>query len=151
MRGARRTSILLAVSLLPVLGCMTLLHAPRGSVRSTDPIPLDTVVVLDKRLEAWVIYPIWWKGKLSVDQTWAERTEAGGLMVAAIVRNLTEKDQTLRVRTRFLDDQRREVEPATAWKTVFLAPRTFETYRAFSVGYDEIQHYYIEVRQAGSE
>ena len=58
-------------------------------------------------------------------------------------------DKRLQVegRTHFLDENQAPVESPTAWSRVYLPPHTIGTYQASSTAREQVDTYYIELRE----
>ena len=134
---------------------------PRPLESSEEGIPKDAVYVVDEDLirgtaaRAFVDkYPAFsgsrslgGTGIVRVDQARAVQVENGSLRVEVVIRNQTDRDLVLEMRSFFLDAQGFLVEenPA-AWRRVFLGARGTEVYREVSQ-HDTAAHYYVEVRE----
>jgi hypothetical protein len=63
------------------------------------------------------------------------------------LRNVTDHDQYVQGRAHFLNGDGAEVEEASPWQRIFLPAKSIETYRAMSTMRDEVQRFYIELRE----
>lgn len=99
-------------------------------------IPLDAVQYTDKRLAR----------RVAIQTMYAQRTEMGNVNVGARFVNCSTASVALGVRTSFLDAKLRQIEPASAWKTVYVPAKATAVYDELSVDRDRVKHYLIEVR-----
>lgn len=98
------------------------------------PIPLNAVQIVDRNIMK----------KILPQAVFARRTETGTLEVMTRLVNCTDYNQQVLVRTSFMDANQFPAEPTTAWKRVFLPPRSTAVYNEKSVMID-IGYYLIEV------
>lgn len=158
-------SCLLAVA---VAGCTVtdVREGAGGGVRVDDPrapqagIRYNTVVIIDKSLENWdgkVFDPefvgYFWpqekhkRSKIAVESTDSRRTPTGTLEVWAVLRNRTDFPLQIEGRTQFFDAAKAPAEGPTAWQRVYLPPQSVATYRELSTKVNEINYYYVEIRE----
>jgi len=102
------------------------------------PVALDAVYVTDDSI----------RRKIMPQDLFVRRTPAGSVEVMARIANCTDKPIQIEGRTSFMDEQKFPTEDASAWQTVFLAPRSMGTYREVSIGGSNVAYYLIEVTGA---
>lgn len=105
-------------------------------------IEYNKVVIIDKQLQD----PDDTKTRLAVEKNEPRRTATGTLEVTVLLRNRTNFPQQVDCRTRFFDASEAEVEDASAWQRVFLAPKSLATYRGLS-SIPEAQMYLVEIKE----
>lgn len=115
--------------IVPVLA--ETMAAPRA-----DALPLDTVLITDKRFRRRVI----------VESVHAERTVTDTVEVVVRFVNRTRRFVQLEGRSMFLDANARQTEPTSAWRSILLPPNSIAVYRETSVGTLGVEHYLVEVR-----
>ena len=101
----------------------------------SSPIPLDAVQFTDASL---------WE-RIAVQHLSAARNAANTVEVAARLVNCTDSTQVIGLRSSFMDGAQRPTEPASAWQTVHLQPRSTATYTESSTS-TQARHYLLEVR-----
>lgn len=130
-----------AIVALLLVGCATRREGSYAPVyvRGAGANPrLNNVGILDRSIA----------GKVAVQGSGAERTDAGTLRVWAQFRNRTEFPLEIRVRVQFFDESGAPVEEPHTWQTVFLPPNAIQTWRALSKEIHTPASYYIEVMEA---
>ncbi|MFN3076849.1 MAG: hypothetical protein ABT940_08230 [Alphaproteobacteria bacterium] len=85
--------------------------------------------------------------KVFVRQVAASRTATGTVMVSSDIINCTDHPLQMEARTQFYDEKRMTSEPVSAWKRVYLDPRTSNTYQESSIGRETVKYYRVEVRE----
>ena len=105
-------------------------------------IQFDQVVILDKQLQNSKA------GKIAIEQQGARRTATGSLRVVVTVRNRTDFPQVLEARSSFFDSGFAPTEKPSAWTRVFLEPNGVASYEEFSMGAQNVAHYYVEVKES---
>ena len=98
-------------------------------------IPLDAVQFTDNRVAFAV----------AVQGLHAARTPADTVQVTARLVNCTDTPLAVKARTSFMKTTQAPTEPPSAWRTVFLRPRSTGTYTESSVGRSEVANYLIEI------
>src|SRR3954468_10266041 len=99
------------------------------------PMPLDGVYVSDDAIER----------KIMVQSVFARRTPNQSLEVLTRVVNCTDYPLQIMGRTSFLDANTFPTEDPSAWKTIFVGPRSFATYQEVSIGGSNVASYLIEM------
>lgn len=141
---------------LIALGCVTLLGAcqtvsqegAQMGVRVEDAnsptarIMYDQVVIIDKVLQNAKT------GKIAIEGQGASRTPTGTLKVTVAVRNRTDYNQTLELRTSYFDSGFGPTEKPSGWTRLHLDPNGVGHYQETSMGAANVAHYYVEVREA---
>ena len=84
------------------------------------------------------------KNKLSIERAGSALTENDTLEVWVMIRNRTNHDQQIEVRTSFFDSMGRPMDDVTAWSRMYLAPNSLNTYRTTST--KQVSDYYVEIR-----
>ncbi|MEX2285391.1 MAG: hypothetical protein WEE89_23095 [Gemmatimonadota bacterium] len=125
------------IAVLLMSGCikrdeMSAVQATRNLGYNT---PMNTAAFVDPGLER----------RFTVEQTSAARSATNTLIVKAEVRNRTEADTKLSLRTRFYDAQRQPVEESS-WAVLYVAKRGLKTYETSSTRTDAV-FYYVEVME----
>lgn len=82
--------------------------------------------------------------RIAVQSTGASRTATNTLSVYAVLRNRTDYQQRIQIRTQYFGPGRDPNEGPDAWQSMFLAPNSIQTYRTTSRG-TNAEYYYIEV------
>jgi hypothetical protein len=168
--------IMLFMSFMPITflilqGCSTIdvREGPAPGVRVDDPrapqarIRFDNaVVILDKSLQQWdakayrpklygkVFHPeeeAKKNSKIAVEATNSRRTPTGTLEVWAELRNRTNYPLQIEGRTTFFDKDKAPVDGPTAWQRVFLPSQGIGVYKELSTKIEEVNIYYIELRE----
>ena len=132
------TCILLAITTVPVV------HAedePGGAAPPTfqmkrKALAPDTVQFTDKKISKQVL----------IESVYAERTATGTARITVRFINKTKRMIQLEGRSLFMDADRKPVEAISAWKTVYLPPKSFGVYEGLSAAADGAEHFLIEVR-----
>ena len=102
-----------------------------------SPIPLNAVQVTDKSITR----------KVLVEGLFARRTPTGTLEVMARLVNCTDYPLQVEGRSWFMDENQLPSEGESAWRRVFLNPRSTAVYREFSIGTADVANYLIEIRE----
>ncbi len=100
-------------------------------------MPLNSVNITDFA----VINKIWTR---SIN---VRRTATGTVEVMTQFVNCTDFPLQLEARTQFYDSSRAPSEPVSAWKRVYLTPRTYNTYAETSLKTKDSQYYLVEVKE----
>lgn len=103
---------------------------------SMTPIDLNAVQMTDRKLTR----------RMVVAGLFAQRTPANTLLVTARFVNCTDKPLVVQARSSFMDASQAPSEPASIWRTVYLAPRATGTYQERSIGTRQVAAYLIELR-----
>lgn len=143
-------SVLLAGSALLLSGCnqQMIREGAAPGVRVDDASApyarpqMNTVVILDPALQQ-----INGPGKIAVESTGARRTPTGTLEVWALLRNRTDYPLQVEGRTNFFDADQAPTDLPTAWKRIYLPPRSIAKYSGASVGVQGITYYMVELRE----
>ena len=100
-------------------------------------MPLNTVKITDVAIT----------NKILLQATNAQRTETGTVRVWARMVNCTDFALQLEGRTHFLNAGQAPVEAVTAWKRVFMSPRSIGTFSDHSIATKDVETYLIEIRE----
>ena len=146
------------VALVPLAGCETAVMRPlevvcdftpyltaqnagpalAGPLANTlSPVPINSARVTDQRIA----------NKVLVQSVAARRTETGTVEVQARLVNCTDFPLQIQGRTMFLDANFMDTEPPSAWRRVFLSPRSLGQYSELSTGFRNISNFTIEIRE----
>lgn len=117
-----------------VLAGPALLPQTPGAMR---PMPLNTVNVTDRNIVR----------KVMVQSANARRTETNSVQVATMLVNCTDHPLQVEGRTHFFDAGYAETEAPSAWRRIYLPPRTVATYSERSAGTNGISTYLVELRE----
>ena len=85
--------------------------------------------------------------KVTVEQTESRRTTAGPMEVLTIIRNHTNFPLQIEGRTQFFDRNKSPVEDMSPWQRVQLPPKSIGTYKTVSTKRDEVEFFYVEIRE----
>lgn len=146
----KKLNTIIAVAALGLLaGCQTVSHeGAQMGVRVDDAkaptarIMYDQVVILDKVLQNSKT------GKIAIEGQGASRTATGTLKVTVAVRNRTDFNQVLELRTSYFDSGFGPTEKPSGWTRLHLDPNGVGHYQESSLGAANVAHYYVEVREA---
>lgn len=160
--------LLLFGTVLAACTTVEMREGPAPGINVRDPnlpnarIRMNSVAIIDKSLQYWegdaVSPSMEWltgrnpaesekKGKIAVETTTSRRTPTGTLEAIAVLRNRTDFPLQVEGRVQFFDGQQIPVERPTAWQRMHLNANGVETYRGYSTKVDEINYYYIELRE----
>lgn len=144
--GVLAASMAVAATENKVVSCKTYLArgaGPSGGpaliahiASSMTPIDLNAVLFTDKKLARSAI----------VEGLFGQRTPVGGLHVTARLVNCTSVALVVQARSSFMDANQLPTEAASAWKTLYLSPRSTAVYEENSIGRAEVGAYLIELR-----
>lgn len=98
-------------------------------------VPLNAVQIGDRDL----FY------KVMVQSLFADLTPTGTVKVTVRIANCSDSVLSLRARTSFLSKGNVPAEPASAWQTVLLEPKSLGVYEALSLSTSAVDTYYIEL------
>ncbi|KAF0114149.1 MAG: hypothetical protein FD149_1923 [Rhodospirillaceae bacterium] len=118
----------------------TLVSVPAAVPGGASPLqemPLNSVSITDHRI----------LNKVYVRNVTARRTPSGTVELYAQVINCTDHPLQTEARTQFYDAGQAPAEPVSAWKRLYLPPRTSNIYREFSLGTTSIHAYMVEMRE----
>lgn len=152
MTIAHKTFAAAAISAAVVLaGCTTTAPAPEGGYRidnqnSVSPT-LNTVRVIDGSLAYYKNKRYEVRTVLDVERTNVSRTETGFSRISLELRNKSEGEIPLEVRTSWYDASGRPVDAAGSWTRLFARPMSVALYEHVSASPAATQ-YYVEVRGA---
>ena len=110
-------------------------------------IHLNQVVILDRELQDVPGALSKRAGKITVERQGGVRLPTGAMEVYATVRNRTNFEQQLEFRTQFFGSQQEPVEGPSAWQRISLPPLGVSTFKGASLAFNNIEYYYIEVRE----
>jgi len=140
-------------------------EGPAPGMRVEDPrqpyagIQYNSVVILDKSLQDMSYNNkkfLFWQtkeedkrnvGKIAIESTNSRRTPTGTLEVWAVIRNRTNYPLQIEGRTTYFDKDKVPCEEPTAWQRLFLQPNSVNTYKELSIKINEVNYYYIEIRE----
>ena len=108
-----------------------------GKLPSVTEVPLNSSAVLDKSISE----------KVYVRNASVRRTATGTVEVRSMIANCTDFPLQVEGRIQFYDADQAPSEPASAWKRVYLAPRSDGMFQEMSIGTDSVHFYIIEVRE----
>ncbi|MFK5986573.1 MAG: hypothetical protein QM479_14280 [Pseudomonadota bacterium] len=83
--------------------------------------------------------------KLSIERAGSSLTDVDTLDVWIMIRNRTNHNQQIEVRTSFFDSMGRPMDDVTGWTRMYLSPNSLNTYRTTSV--KRVSDYYVEIRE----
>lgn len=106
---------------------------------SVTPIPLNAVQIIDPAIVR----------KIVVHNTYSSRSAAGQVNVESRLQNCTTYPLQLEARTHFFQQDGSSAEPVSAWKRLYLAPKTIGGYFESSLAPLSPHGFYIELREAG--
>ena len=109
-----------------------------GRLPAITEVPWNSSALLDKTITK----------KSYVRTAAVHRTATGTVQVRTMVANCTDHDLQIEGRTQFYDADQMPSEPPSAWKRIYLAPRSDSLYEETSLGTDAVHFYFIEVREA---
>jgi len=134
--------IVTLVLITALCGCTTEMGAARGerAVRHAG-IEMDSVGILDRSLQSE------YSGKIAIEGTGARRTPTDTVEVWSQIRNRTDYPLQIECRVQFFDKDKTPVEGPTAWQRVQLPPQALTVYKQSSLGTDNLNHFYIEIRE----
>lgn len=100
-------------------------------------MPLNSVSITDHNIIQ----------KVYVRAVNARRTPTGTAEVYAQILNCTDHPLQAEARVQFYDTAQAPTEPVSAWRRLYLPPRTSNTYRESSLGADAVRYYMVEMRE----
>ena len=83
--------------------------------------------------------------KLSIERAGSSLTGTDTLEVWIMIRNRTNYNQQIEVRTSFFDSMGRPMDDVSGWSRMYLSPNSLNTYRTTSV--KQVSDYYVEIRE----
>ena len=110
-------------------------------------IHLNQVLILDRDLQDVPGAMSKRAGKITVERQGGVRLPTGAMEVYATFRNRTDFPLQLECRTQFFGSQQEPVEGPSAWQRVSLPPLGITTFKGASLAFNNIEYYYIEVRE----
>ena len=110
-------------------------------------IHLNQVVILDRELQDVPGTLSKRAGKITVERQGGVRLPTGAMEVYVTIRNRTDFEQQLELRTQFFGSQQEPVEGPSSWQRISLPPLGISTYKSQSLAFNNIEYYYIEVRE----
>jgi len=110
-------------------------------------IHLNQVVILDRELQDTPGPLAKRAGKITVERQGGVRLPTGAMEVYATIRNRTDFPLQLELRTQFFGSQQEPVEGPSAWQRISLPPLGITTFKGQSLAFNNIEYYYIEVRE----
>lgn len=129
--------------------CQT--NTPEGGYRidnmNTASPTLNTVRVIDGSLARYVNRKFKVESALDVERINLSRTETGFVRISLELRNQTDQEIPLEVRTSWYDASGRPVDAAGSWTRVFARPMSSALYEQVSIN-PSAEQYYVEVRGA---
>jgi hypothetical protein len=109
-----------------------------GKLPAITEVPFNSAALLDKSITK----------KVYVRTATVKRTLTGTVLVRTMVANCTDHDLRIEGRTQFYDADQTPAEAPSAWKRIFLEPRSDSLYQESSISTDAVHFYFIEVREA---
>lgn len=85
--------------------------------------------------------------KIHVRSVNVRRSPTGTVELWSQIMNCTDYPLRAEVRTQFYDKSQAPSEPVSAWKSLYLDPRSNNTYRESSIGTDAARYYMVELRE----
>jgi len=110
---------------------------PDGREPPVVEVPLNSVSMLDATITS----------KVYVRDATAKRTPAGTVEVRSQIANCTDFPLQVELRTQFMDAENAPSEAVSAWRRVYLTPRSNGSYHESSIGTTAVKSYIIEVRE----
>ena len=101
-------------------------------------VPLNTVQIIDPGIARRIV----------VQSVHARRSPTQTIELAARFFNCTDYRQQILVRSQFMDPGQFPSEPPSAWRTVFIDPRSFSVYAEHSSGGAKVRYFLVEVTEA---
>jgi hypothetical protein len=83
--------------------------------------------------------------KLSIERAGSSLTDVDTLAVWVMIRNRTNHNQQIEVRTSFFDSMGQPMDDVSDWTRMHLSPNSLNTYRTTSV--KQVSDYYVEIRE----
>jgi hypothetical protein len=123
--------------LIPLILAMLVIGCATAGPGKSLGIEFNTVALLDDGLDM----------KVKAQTTNAKRSPTGTVEVWAVLKNLTNEQIMVEGRVWFFDQDEQPVEGPTAWKRLFIPPKSMATYKELSTKVTEVGYYYIEVRE----
>jgi PBP1b-binding outer membrane lipoprotein LpoB len=166
MKGMIKTGCLIIFAGLFFVGCAT--TDPCVNILQEKPlepgIKMNSVTILDSSLYYEMIGATYCNGvqiasatatqqnpvaryKVTVEQTESRRTATGTMEVLTILRNHTNFPLQIEGRTQFFDHNKSPVEDMSPWQRVQLPPKSIGTYKTVSNKREEVEFFYIEIRE----
>lgn len=108
--------------------------------------PMDTVVVLDRDLAEWTGRDWSSRSEIAIQKHGARRTETSALETIVEVRNRTDKNLTVELRSTYYDEQQLPLGNPSAWQPLNLPPQGTANYSEKSLQPNAV-HYLVEVRR----
>jgi|GEM_PF-268462 len=166
MNGVIKTGLMILFAGLFLIGCAT--TNPCVNILQEKPqepgVRMNSVNILDTSLYYEMIGATYCNGvqiaanpavkqnpvaryKVTVEQTESRRSPTGTMEVLTILRNHTNFPLQIEGRTQFFDRNKSPVEDMSPWQRVQLPPKSIGTYKTVSTKRDEVEFFYIEIRE----
>ncbi|MEO5373316.1 MAG: hypothetical protein H7840_03435 [Alphaproteobacteria bacterium] len=126
---------------------MTAIERQRQLVAAPSVIPGESSPVIEMPLNSVSITDFTITNKVYVRSINARRTATGTVELWSQIINCTDYPLRAELRTQFYDKSQAPAEPVSAWKRIFLDPRSSSTYRESSLGSDTARYYMVEMRE----
>lgn len=108
--------------------------------------PMDTVVVLDRDLAEWTGRDWSSRSEIAIQKHGARRSETSALETVVEVRNRTDNNLTVELRSTYYDEQQLPLGEPSAWRPLNLPPQGTASYKEMSLQTNAV-HYLVEVRR----
>ena len=138
-------------------GCSTRYHGATLGERATGndgaefTFTLNSVVIIDHNLQKAEVVPFSKehdiKSKLSVENLGIKTLSTRNAEVFTTIRNRTDYNLQLEIRSQFYDNNQVALEKPSAWKRYSLAKNSVITYKEQSISIDNVTQFLIEVRE----
>ena len=84
--------------------------------------------------------------RVAIQSTGTARTPTNTLEVNCVLRNRTDYEQRMMIRTQYFGEERNPNEGPNEWQTVIIPQNGIQTYKTYSAGIDAT-YYYIEIQE----
>lgn len=150
MKAVRFSTLLLLPMLMALAACQTKLSTTVSGPVTTS-LEMNSVTIIDRDLQQIRVTPFtkqqYRYGKVAVESMGMAPTPTGTQEVWATFTNLTDYPQTLQVRARFYDKDKRPVEEYSAWKRLTLPGKGNDTFKTMSIS-NQAAYFYVEAKEA---
>jgi len=147
MEQILRQRELAAVPPRPVPAPPIIPPSPEGGVAGSAPPPPPQPPLIEPPFNSVNITDYTILQKIWVRDVAVRRTPTGTVEVLSRVVNCTDFPLQVEARTQFFDAQRTPAEPASAWRRMYLSPRSYETYQEKSTQTAAVSMYLVELRE----
>ena len=148
--------ILIVVLTLALMACSTT-EGPEKGVKVVASLDTregkverfyDNVSILDSDIQrsAYAFWGMRGQGKLSIENVGSRPTPAGNLESWITIRNRTDKNHVIEIRTAYLDELGNPLDDVTQWTRIHLSAGMVETHRSYSI--KPADDFNIEIRRS---